>query len=140
VLATNIPDSVEKAPVFQGDNLLKTVDRWNSETPGGLGIAWHGGPWLATRRIWRSLPYWICDGIKYPDSDGPVVCADATALAGAFYALAPRGRSTISGNKKGGAEFGVKREYRNDFLRAIGYVAGLPADNFTEFTGGAPDG
>jgi hypothetical protein len=136
-ICSTMPEQLtpKATPIIEGDGLLQTI-QWHNQAD-NLGLVYRGSH-QAVDIVKPSVPSWSREGISYPDSEFPVVCADETPLVPAFFAIAPIGRRACFLNSEGGLDFLVFRDCKERFYHGMGYVAILAADEFKLFEGGPP--
>jgi hypothetical protein len=130
--------TIEDVKIIEGEGALATLHHLNLSD--NLQVAYHGCP-HPINEVEAAMPYWTKDGIGYPDSAIPVVCALQEPLIPAFYALAPSGHRKYFGTEEGGVRLLLDHDKLEEFYEAAAYVAVLDCSSgFEVFSGNAPVG
>jgi hypothetical protein len=122
-----------------GVKLLKDAARQPKNT---TGLAFHGSHQLLTVLEPRPVYWKDAEGLLYPDSEGPVVCASDKPFIPAFLSLMPREANWgyVSNGKADGLTYYIDTASKATFLEAVGYVLVLNAERFHEIIPGIPAG
>jgi hypothetical protein len=125
--------------VIQGESMISILSAQNREHH--LGQLYHGSP-APVSELMPQVVNWRRDGVRYPDSEAPVVCATDEALVPVFMALAPRQNMTFGyqGNEDGGTNFYLHPSIKEGFRTGTGFVAVVDSGGFEVFNGGVPEG
>lgn len=117
----------EQLTIIHGKGIIGTIEYQNKAH--ALDLLFHGSP--QTQGLLEPQDvFWQRDGIKYSDSEFPVVCAMASTLIPIFMAIVPRGKGPVGydGNEEGGVDFFIDTPLVNSFTSGKGLVSAFDND------------
>ncbi|HYH75049.1 MAG TPA: hypothetical protein VD735_03740 [Candidatus Saccharimonadales bacterium] len=124
---------------YDGVELLQDVARQPENT---TGLVFHGSHHMLARLEPRPVYWKDANGLTYPDSEVPVVCASDKPFIPTFLALLPRETDWryISNGKNQGLTYYIAASAQGAFEQASGYVLVLDGEHFAKTVPPIPKG
>ena len=133
-------ESGSQIPIKEnGIKLLKDIALKSKNT---TGLVFHGSPRILTELEPKPVYWKDPNGLLYPDSEEPVVCASDKPYIPTFMSLLPRESDWgyVSNGKGEGLTYYIEQSSKTKFLEAVGYVLVLSAERFHKIVPPIPAG